>query len=110
MKEVKKAYVCSPYRGDTEYNVKVACAVARSVAKKGRYIPVVPHIYFTQFLDDEKADERELGIELGTALLKECEIMFVVGRKITEGMHQEISVARKNGIPIIYVDSPRIEL
>lgn len=56
-------YVCSPLRGDIEQNLKNARIYCRNIAKEyPDTIPLAPHLYCTQFLDDNHADERELGI------------------------------------------------
>ena len=50
---MKKIYICSPLSGDYEKNIENAKRYSRYVVLKG-LIPVTPHIYFTQFLDDKK--------------------------------------------------------
>jgi len=73
-------------------------------------LPIAPHIYFTQFLDDSYPAERELGIRAGLELLRECDEVFVFGDRITAGMDREINVARSLGIAIRYVDGREINL
>ena len=63
------------------------------------FIPVAPHIYFTQFLDDSVEKERKAGIEAGIQLMLECDEVWVFGEP-TEGMRQEIECAERNGIPV----------
>ena len=82
-------FVCSPLRGDIKRNQLRACGYAREIALNGD-IPIVPHIYFTQFLDELNDSERELGIKSGIELLKLCDKMYVYGDP-TEGMKQEIA-------------------
>jgi hypothetical protein len=53
-------------------------------------IPIAPHVYFTQFLDENSEEERTLGISMGIELLKMCDELRVCGDKITEGMKMEI--------------------
>ena len=64
------------------------------------YVPVIPHLVFPQFLDDNDPKERILGITLGKELLKVCDMMWVVGSKVTKGMQFEIDTAKELQIPI----------
>ena len=48
---MKWIYVASPYKGDVENNVSNAKRYALFVAKQN-LVPVAPHLYLTQFLDD----------------------------------------------------------
>ena len=62
---------------------------SRTVALEGN-LPITPHIYFTQFLDENVAEERALGIKMGIELMKECDRMYVYGEKFSKGMLEEI--------------------
>lgn len=96
---MKKIFICSPYRGNIEENIKKAKQHAELVAVLGK-LPIAPHLYFTQFLDDNNEKERQIGINLGIELLKMCDLMYVYGEP-TDGMKQEIKVAEELGIEII---------
>lgn len=100
---LQRVYVCSPYRGDVENNIRRAKEAARLIALKG-YFPVVPHIYLTQFLDDSKEDERNLGLSLGIDLLENCVALCQVGDHISSGMSAEIERAKQLNIPIVKLD------
>ena len=91
---MKKIYICSPLRGNTKQNIKDAKKYCRYVIKKG-FMPIAPHIYFTQILDDNIEEERNLGIKMGIELLKLCDELWVFGDKITAGMNKEISYCKK---------------
>jgi hypothetical protein len=56
-------YICSPYAGDIEKNVKAARDYCRFAVDKG-FIPVAPHLLFPQFMDDTDPQERDIGIIL----------------------------------------------
>lgn len=84
-----KVFICSPLRGDIEGNQAKAREYARTAILEG-HLPIVPHIYFTQFLDENNAKERALGIEAGMELAKDCDEMWIYGIP-TEGMKQEIA-------------------
>lgn len=95
---MKKVYICSPYRGDVERNVSNARRYCRLAVDEG-CIPIAPHIYFTQFLDDADERQRTTGIEAGIELLLECDEVWVFGEP-TEGMRKEIECAQYNDIPV----------
>jgi len=92
-------FICSPLKGDVEANINNAKQYARDAVLSG-YIPVAPHVYFTSFLDDSKLDERQLGINCGSELLKYCNEVWVYGSTITDGMRQEINIANNLSIPV----------
>lgn len=67
-------YICSPLRGDIEKNIQKAQGYCReAVDLWPDVIPIAPHVYCTQFLDDtipqEREENRQEGKELGDALL-----------------------------------------
>lgn len=86
-------YICSPYAGDIEENVKAARVYSRFAVDKG-FIPVAPHLLFPQFLDDTNPQERELGLFFGNALMSKCSEVWVFGSVISPGMQTEIKRAR----------------
>lgn len=97
----KLIYVCSPYKGDVELNTANAQKYCADIIKEGN-IPIAPHIYFTQFLNDDNPEERRLGIQAGVVLLEKCEELRVYGSIITEGMAHEIEAAKSLGIRICH--------
>ena len=97
-------YVCSPYRGDEERNTRLARQYARFVYDKG-FLPVVPHLYFPQVLDEQKEQERMAGMEMGLSLMLQCREVWVFGEQMSEGMCREISYAVRHGIPVRYFAS-----
>lgn len=103
-------YVCSPLRGDVNINIERARRYSRFVHIKGG-IPITPHLYFTQFLDDEIKEERKAGIEMGVEILKMCNEIWVFGSHISEGMKKEIAFAKKENIPIKFfnIDCEQVE-
>lgn len=86
-------YICSPYAGDIEKNVKAARDYCRFAVDKG-FIPVAPHLLFPQFMDDTDPKERELGLFFGNALMSKCSEVWVFGSVISPGMQAEIKRAR----------------
>ena len=86
-------YICSPYSGDVERNVKAAQGYSRHAVDKG-YIPLAPHLLFPQFLQENKPKERLLGLLFGNALMSKCSEVWVFGSRISPGMETEIKRAR----------------
>ena len=103
MQTMIKVYVCSPLTGDIMQNIENARKYSRYIVLLGK-IPITPHIYFTQFLDDTKIEERKLGMRMGLELLDDCDLMYVFGKKISDGMQKEIDYwtnTKKHGITYI---------
>lgn len=86
-------YICSPYAGDVETNVQKARRYCRFAVDKG-YIPIAPHLLFTQFLNDDSPKERQLGIFFGNVVMSKCSEVWVFGEHISNGMEAEIKRAK----------------
>lgn len=98
---MKKVYICSPCRGDYENNIQRAKEFSRAAVERG-CIPVTPHIYLTQFMDDTVPAERELGLSIGRELVLMCDELWAFGLDCpTAGMAAEIELARERGIPVL---------
>ena len=95
-------YVCSPFRGDTENNVKFARECCKKVLNAG-LIPYAPHLFFPQFLNDNDPIERELGLHAGLSVMRYCDELWVFGETITQGMQAEIEYAHKTGKGVKYL-------
>ena len=97
-------YIASPLRGDIEGNIQRAKDYCRFVIKQNK-LPFCPHIYFTQFLNDNIESERRIGMIHGIQMLKRCKELWVFGDKISEGMQSEIRIAKDRNMPIRYFSS-----
>jgi hypothetical protein len=103
----KFVYVCSPYRAydgrSVKDNVKVARLYCRYIAKAG-FVPVAPHLFFPQFLEDGLTSERKEGLDLALLMLKSCQKVYVFkgpGDYTSQGMQTEIEIAHKLRIEVI---------
>ena len=94
-------YIASPYRGNTVINTKNALRYCHYAVKRGK-LPIAPHIWLPQFLDDDKKSERKLALNTGLWLLGFCSEVWVFGNTATQGMQSEIIAARRLGIKIRY--------
>lgn len=102
---MKMVYICSPFRSDNKAeqyaNVRAAQNYCRN-AYKQNCIPVAPHLYLPQFLDDDTPAERDLALRIGLRLINYCSEVWVHGDRISEGMRGEIDYASSTGKKIIY--------
>lgn len=94
-------YICSPLSGAVEVNQENARRYCRFAVDSG-YIPLAPHIYFTQFMNDRIAKERDLALFMDIVLLSKCSELWVFGDTISKGMAIEIEKAKRKGQPIRY--------
>lgn len=104
---MKMVYICSPYRGDTEKNTKNVKRYCLFTSLE-RKIPVAPHLYFTQFLDDGSSLERYEGTQMGLELMQYCEEMRIYCTELTEGMIAEIRRARELNLKLRFF-TPEME-
>lgn len=95
--------ISSALAGDIAGNTKRARKYCRFAVDQGQ-IPVAPHLLFPQFMDDGCPAERELAIFMGLVLLGKCKELWVFG-DISDGMYQEIELAKRRRQPIRYFDS-----
>lgn len=102
----KLIYVCSPYSGDIENNVRIAKKYSRYVVEQGHF-PIAPHLLLPQFMDEET--EREKAMELNYKLLDKVDELWIFGEETTEGMLDEISYATTKGIPISNYDVDEVK-
>ncbi|MEE0482880.1 MAG: DUF4406 domain-containing protein [Megasphaera elsdenii] len=92
-------YICSPYAGDTAANVQKAREYCRYAKDRG-CIPMAPHLFLPQFMDE--STERELALFMDIALLSKCAELWVFGDTVSEGMQKEIGYAKRKGKRIRY--------
>lgn len=94
-------YVCSPFSGDIEGNTENARRYSKFAVDCG-CIPITPHLFFPQFMDDTDPTERELAIIMDLILLTKCTELWVFGKTISKGMKKEIDKAKMKNMPIRY--------
>ena len=92
-------YVCSPYSGDIERNVKFARKACRQIVEEGN-TPIAPHLLLPQFMSEEA--EREQAISMNMEILESCDYMHVFTYDgLTEGMRKEIQKAQELNMHIL---------
>jgi len=101
--EKKIVFICSPYKDDIEVNTARAKRYGRFAVTK-KVVPIIPHLMYPRFLNEDSPDERAMGLEMGLVLLSNCHEIWVFGNRISRGMEIEIEKAKEIKIPIRYYD------
>ena len=92
-------YICSPLSGDFDANQEAARRYCRYAVDSG-YVPIAPHLFFPQFMDDNNKKERNLAMFMDIVLLTKCAELWVFGETISNGMSIEIEKAKRKSKPI----------
>ena len=100
----RKIYVCSPLKGDVEKNMEKARQYSLYVASLG-HVPMTPHMYFPLIFGD--SDNREKCLKLAIEWLLQCDELWFFGDVISEGMRNEIEVAKQLGITVVKIPIER---
>lgn len=97
---MEKVYVCSQYgtRGNRETNLEFAKLFCGAVIEEGK-IPICPHLFYSQVLNDEVESQRAAGLRIGLELLEDCSELRIFSR-LSNGMKGEILKAEELGIPV----------
>lgn len=97
---MEKVYVCSQYgtRGNRETNLEFAKLFCGAVIEEGK-IPICPHLFYSQVLNDEVESQRAAGLRIGLGLLEDCSELRIFSR-LSDGMKGEILKAEELGIPV----------
>lgn len=90
----KLIYICSPFRGETEKNMKLAQRYCRFVVSKG-FTPIAVHLLFPQFMNDEKPIERQIAFKMCFEVLSRCDELWSFGENLSDGMIDEIAKAKE---------------
>lgn len=94
-------YICSPYSGNVNHNIEMARKYSRFAVDR-HYLPIAPHLLFTQFMDDTVPEERETAIFMNFVLMSKCVELWVFGDTISAGMKAEIERAERKHMKIRY--------
>ena len=95
-------YICSPYsHGCININIENARKYSRFAVDR-HYMPITPHSYFAQFMDDTVFEERETALFMNFVLMSKCVELWVFGDTISAGMKAEIERAERKRMKIRY--------
>lgn len=92
MKKTRMVFGCSQYHGKSKKELKKARRYARFIAICG-YSPVMPQMFFPQFLDRRNPDEKTKSFELSLVQMRQCDEMWIFGTHINKEMKYEIEKA-----------------
>ena len=99
---MRRVIVESPYSGDVEKNLKYAREALRDCIRRGE-APLASHLLYPQILDDNKPEERMLGIDIGFEWnLVAHAIVFYTDLGISSGMRAGKRWAKDHGITVEY--------
>lgn len=91
----RKVFIISQYHSEeparVEFNRRFASAMAYNLVTEYGDVPIVPHLYFTQFMNDE-GWERDFGIEAGHLMMRMCDsaMLATIDGRISEGMKADL--------------------
>ncbi|MFC1662917.1 DUF4406 domain-containing protein [Patescibacteria group bacterium] len=99
----KLVYISHPISGNVKKNVEEVLRICQKIHSKD-IIPFAPYLVSLQYLDDNVVRDRELGIDATLETLRRGMVdeLWVYGATISAGMKEEIIIANKKGIPVIY--------
>lgn len=99
---MEKVYIISRYSAKTwherRFNKEVTKYYCRRIAEAGKR-PVAPHLFYTQFMDDDDPEARRLGLDFSIKDLDECDsfLLVIVDGVISSGMRGEIEHVTRTG-------------
>lgn len=100
---MEKVYIISRYRSEDPeqlaLNINVARYFCKEIVDEGK-VPVAPHLFYTQFLDDNEEADRISGLKLGIWELRQADefLLVIIDGVISEGMKGEIEEVSRLGI------------
>lgn len=102
--DLKRVFICSPFRGETRKNI----TLARKLCKKAFALgcaPFAPHLIYPGFMEDVEP-ERGLSIGAGMAFLELCEEIWIwrPGFGLSCGMQAEVARAKVLEIKQVWLD------
>lgn len=97
--KIKIVYICHPFGADPRGNAERVRKICRWFAQQG-YLPLAPHIYLPQFLDE--LTERQIAMDLCRRLIALADELLVFGEP-TAGMLMEMEEARRLEVPVVHV-------
>lgn len=106
---MKRCFLVSRYAGNVEEHVKRAKQACRALCRVG-YAPFASHLFYTQFLKDDDALERRVGMEAGHAFMAHAQvILYRPDGVISQGMRTDLAVAKAMGkeiLELVSLDPP----
>lgn len=99
----QRVQIESPFSGTEqvqERNEEYARACLKDSLQRGE-APFASHLLYTQVLDDNIPEERDMGIQRGFSYTVVCDLVAVyTDRGVSRGMRQGIRVAKELGLTV----------
>ncbi|MBR9691912.1 hypothetical protein GOV06_03935 [Candidatus Woesearchaeota archaeon] len=99
----KLVYVAHPIGGNVKENINSVLRILREIHTSNLdVIPFAPYLAALQYLRDDVAEEKKLGMFVNRLFFekKVMDEVWLAGPKISEGMKQEIKLSLANKIPV----------
>lgn len=95
---MKKVILESPYAGDVERNIQYARQCLKDSLNRNE-APIASHLLYTQVLNDNVPNERELGIDAGLVWKDVADLhVFYIDYGMSKGMEYALEKAKENNI------------
>ena len=107
---MRMVYICHPLaKPSVEENIKITRKIVQDIinTEGPSVLPLSPHLYFPQILDDGKSKDRNFGMEYAMYFLRRSDEVWVYGDVISEGMKKELEEASGLKIPIRFFEVPQ---
>lgn len=100
----QRVYICSQYgsQGNKENNLELAKLFCMNVIEGGN-VPICPHLFLSQVLNDDVSSQRQQGLSIGLRMLEDADMLLVCSR-ISKGMAAEIAKAWNMEIPVVIMN------
>lgn len=103
-------FISSAYRGPSVFveqdNAQIAQALCLLAMRDG-FTPFASHLLYTQFLDDQNAEHRDMGIKAGHDIFDRCTMVYVYEPHIahSHGVMADLKLAQQQEKPIRMVSA-----
>ena len=101
---MKRVIIESPYAGDIDRNTLYARRAMKDSISRGE-APLASHLLYTQpgILDENKPEERKLGIECGYEWMKQADLVaFYTDYGFSPGMNKALDKVVELHLPRIF--------
>jgi hypothetical protein len=94
---MKRIYVVFPNTGDIERNSEYVKNACRFVMEQGHAF-FCPHLLCPNILKESNSTERQLSLDMGIAMLRNCDALWRFGERFSQGMMAEIEETQRLSI------------
>ena len=105
---MKTVYIAHPISGDIDFNMSRVFQICEEIHRcnqqsQKKIVPVAPYLTSLQYLQDDVWEEHELGVEANHECFRRKFIdeLWLYGDHISDGMREEVLLARRYDIPVI---------